>query len=60
MVWKIDSTVINLKKLIEANNFLQSHPEPNVRLFAEAFSIPQTTATYRIRTEHLLLKLYKM
>ena len=27
--------------------------------FAEASSIPQTTTTYRIRTEHLLLKPYE-
>ena len=59
MVGKNDSTVINQGKLIEANNFLQTHPESNVRFVAEAFSLPQTT-TYRIGTEHLLLKLYKM
>ena len=43
----------------EANDFLQIHPGSSVRSVAEVSSIPQTTTTYRIMIEHLLLKSYK-
>ena len=49
---------MNQEKVDEVNDFLQIHPGSNVRSVAEGSSIPQTT-TYRIRTEHLLLKPYK-
>ena len=51
------STEISQEKVDEVNDFLQTHPGSSVRPLAEAFLIPQTiTTTYRIRTEHLLLK----
>ena len=52
-------TRINQEKVDEVNDFLQIHPGSNVRSFVEASSIPETTTTYRIITEHLLLKPYK-
>ena len=53
------STRTNQEKVDEVNDALQTHPESSVRSVAEASSIPQTTTTYRIRTEHLLLKPYQ-
>ena len=52
-------TGINREKVDEVNDILQTHLGSSVRLVAEVSSIPQTTA-YRIRTEHLLLKPYKV
>ena len=51
-------TVINQEKVNEVNDFLQTHPGSSVRSVSEASSISPTT-TYRIRTEHILLKPYK-
>ena len=48
------ATAINQEKVDEV---YQTHPGSSVRSVAEGSSIPQTI-TYRIRTEHLLLKPY--
>ena len=50
--------VINQEKVNEVNDFRQTHLWSSVWSVAEAFLMPQTT-TYRIRTEHLLLKPYQ-
>ena len=46
---------INQENVDEVNDFLRAHPESIVWSVVEAPSMPQTT-TYRIMTEHLLLK----
>ena len=48
-------TGINQENVDEVNDFFQTHPGPIAWSVLEASSIPQTT-TYRIMTEHLLLK----
>jgi hypothetical protein len=52
-------TVITEEKVNEVNDAHENHPEASVRSLAQACSLPQTT-TYRIMTEYLLLKPYKV
>ena len=52
-------TVVNQEKVDEVKDFLQIHPRSSFGSVAETPS-PLKTATYRITTEYLLLKPYKV